>query len=479
MTPVKNRKLSRQMTPVKNRSKNHNSLRTKSQAKRPETPLKIALVCDWLDTVGGAERVLLALHELYPTAPIYTSHYSKKGIDWFKNVTIKTGWLQIFPTCLRRFLGVFRTHYFSHLNLTDYDLVISVTGAEAKAVKAKKHLCYCHVPTQYYWHLYDEYMESPGFGPLNPLVRFALKILVKPLRKKDYAAAQRPTKIITTSKYSQDLIKKYYNRESQIIPPPVDTKKFSTSKQNKIGNCQAKKTEQVDSEIKSKKSQTSTTITSPNNSQTPLRLIATSRQVTWKRLDLCIEACKKTGDILTLIGDGPEHKRLLKIAKNHKNIIFLPTMPQEKLAQHLKNADAYLFPSLEPFGLAPVEALAAGCPVIAYGAGGALDYVHPSENGLLFESQTVASLVSAIEKFREAKKSTDKGDHKPQNSTSENSRVAEDLFNQKKIAASALPYDVENFKAAIKTVVKKTTQTAKSGTSPSRTSKNRPRSPKK
>ena len=406
---------------------------------------KIALVCDWLDTVGGAERVLLALHELYPSAPIYTSHYNKQGIDWFKNATVKTGWLQFFPTCLRRLLSPLRFLYFSHLDLTSYDLVISVTGAEAKAVKAKNHLCYCHVPTQYYWHLYDDYMESPGFGPLNPIVRLGLKILVKPLRKKDYAAAQRPTKFITISSYSQELIKRYYDRESIIISPPVNLKKFSTSKRNKIGNCQAQKSEQKHSTTKSAKSQTQSITIKPQKSQTattnpqrpPLRLITTSRQVTWKRLDLCIEACKKTGDDLILIGDGPEHNRLVKLAKNHPNIHFLPTMSQSNLANHLKKSDAYLFPSLEPFGIAPVEALATGCPVIAYGAGGALDYIQPGKNGLLFDSQTVDSLVRAIEKFRATSAAT---------STKQN-------FVRDKIAASAIPYDVENFKSAIKTAV--------------------------
>ena len=183
----------------------------------------------------------------------------------------------------------------------------------------------------------------------------------------------------------------------------------------------------------------------PNPQKSPLNLITTSRQVTWKRLDLCIEACKKTGDNLTLIGDGPEHKRLVKLAKNCSNIHFLPTMSQAKLANHLNSSDAYLFPSLEPFGIAPVEALAAGCPVIAYGAGGALDYVCPGENGLLFDSQSANSLAAAIENFRKTAGCKT-------NRSKVSCKTAE-KFDPKKISASAIPYDVENFKIAIKRAV--------------------------
>ena len=158
--------------------------------------MKVALVCDWLTNVGGAEKVLLRIHQLYPEAPIYTSKYDPKGIDWFKDADVRTGWLQKFPSKMRRVLGPFRQWYFSHLDLSDYDLIISVTGAEAKSVKSGKrlhekgkksknpkgiHISYCHVPTQYYWQMYDAYVKNPGFGMLNPLIRFFFKLLVKPL----------------------------------------------------------------------------------------------------------------------------------------------------------------------------------------------------------------------------------------------------------------------------------------------------------
>ncbi len=361
--------------------------------------MKVALVCDWLTVVGGAESVLLALHEMYPDAPIYTSKYDKKGIDWFDDADVRTGWLQFFPTCLRKVLGPLRQHYFSHLDLSGYNLVISVTGAEAKSVRTKPktgkirtksaktehpeqtehhcvHLCYCHVPTQYYWGKYDEYLENPGFGILNPLARLALKTFVKPLRKKDFRAAQNPDQFITISNYAADQIKRYYKRESVIIYPPVDLKKFSTGLS-------------TNREIKPTKSQAKKSI----------NYITTSRQVNWKRLDICVKACQKTGANLTVIGSGPEHNNLVKIANGADNIKFLDAMPQDELKKYLASSDAYLFPSCEPFGLAPIEAMACGIPVIAYKKGGALDYIKPKVNGLFFDKQTANSLIEAMDKL--------------------------------------------------------------------------------
>ena len=366
--------------------------------------MKIALVCDWLTTIGGAESVLLALHEMYPDAPIYTSQYNKKGIDWFNDADVRTGWLQIFPAGFRKIIGPLRQSYFSHLDLSDYDLVISVTGAEAKSVRTTgktrtktpkteqsehpehhcTHLCYCHVPTQYYWGKYDEYLENPGFGILNPLARFALKALVGPLRKKDFRAASQTDQFITISKYAADEIKRFYKRESVIIYPPADLKKFST------GLSTSRETKTTKSQAEGK-----------------LNYITTSRQVNWKRLDICVKACLKTGANLTLIGDGPEHNNLVKIANNASNITFLPTMSQDKLKKYLIQSDAYLFPSCEPFGLAPIEAMACGIPVIAYHKGGALDYIKPNVNGLFFDRQAPNSLVEAMAKFRPADYSPD------------------------------------------------------------------------
>ena len=374
--------------------------------KHPKSPLyhtkskksiknhQIALVCDWLTTPGGAEKVLLELHRMYPDAPIYTSQYRKKGIDWFNDAEVHTGWLNFFPAWLRRFLGPLRQLYFSHLDLSQYDLVISVTGAEAKSIRTENqqtgqkayHLCYCHVPTQYYWQMYDHYIKHPGFGILNPLVRLALKILVKPLRKADFRAAQRPDQFVTISTYAAEQIKKYYHREAKVIYPPVDVEKFKTKEKTQRRG-----------------------------------FVIACRQATWKRVDLAISACIAAKVPLKVIGDGPEHARLvnqsIKVArdsaKQNNNlpltggkltvevttVQFIPWLDQAKLAKELRKAEAFLFPSLEPFGIAAVEALAAGCPVIAYADGGSRDIVQPGKNGLLFDEQSTSSLASALKQF--------------------------------------------------------------------------------
>ena len=404
--------------------------------------MKVALVCDWLTNVGGAEKVLLELHHLYPKAPIYTSKYNKKGIDWFDKAEVRTGWLQVFPTCLRRVLGPLRQWYFSHLDLSEYDLIISVTGAEAKSVKSGKwlhekgkknvknpkgiHISYCHVPTQYYWQMYDTYVENPGFGVLNPVVRFFFKLLVKPLRKADYKVAQRPDYYVTISEYAKVQIKKYYGREATVIHPPVETEVF------KQGNNKFKKS-QVGASGKGnnnfEKSQEGGSAQVVENFDITKTYITTSRQVNWKRLDIAIRGCMKADRHLLVIGEGPLHDDLVKLAGDSDYVKFLPLMSKDELSFYLGQARGFIFPSLEPFGIAPVEALSAGCPVIAYGEGGALDYVVDGKNGVLFKKQTASSLADAISRFEKMK------------------------FNRKKVAESADKFAVKRFDQEIKAFV--------------------------
>lgn len=372
--------------------------------------MKIALVCDWLTLPGGAEKVLLELHRMYPKAPIYTSQYRPKKITWFKDADVRTGWLNFFPAFLRKYIGLFRQFYFSHLDLSAYDLVISVTGAEAKAVKTHSathsayHISYCHVPTQYYWRMYDQYLKDPGFGVFNPLARLGLRLLVKPLRQADYVASQKVDQFVTISHYAARQIREYYHRDAKVIAPPVEITQFSTD----FSTGKAK----TDSKV----------------AKTAPYVIA-CRQANWKRIDLAISACLELQRPLLVIGDGAEHAKLVKLAQGSDLITFVPWLSSRELATYLQTARAYIFPSLEPFGIAAVEALAAGCPVIAYADGGSRDIVLPEKNGVLFSEQTVASLVAAIQKFESM------------------------AFNRSTVSASADRFSAENFRAAIKQLI--------------------------
>jgi glycosyltransferase involved in cell wall biosynthesis len=338
----------------------------------PNPRLKVAIVHDWLTSIGGAERVVLALHEMFPDAPIYTSQYDPKQIDWFKHADVRTTWLQKLPknNTFRKFLPVLRRVAFENLNLSEYDLIISSSGAEAKSVKKLKkdaiHICYCHSPTHYYWSRYNEYLKQPGFGILNPLARLGLRILAGPMRKWDYKAAKRPDYFIANSTHIQKMIKKYYNRESVVIHPPVDIDRFSptTSYQSPI----------------SKRS----------------GFLAASRMTPYKRLDLAVKACTKLNLPLTVIGDGPMYEDLQKIAG--PTINFVGYIEDAHMPKYFAKTKALIFPGLEDFGIVPVEAFASGTPVIAYKAGGALDYVN-SKTGMFFDEQTVDSLAGALQKF--------------------------------------------------------------------------------
>lgn len=375
-----------------------------AQTSRPQS--NVALVCDWLTTPGGAEKVLLELHKMYPDAPIYTSQYRPKKINWFTDAKVKAGWLNLFPACFRKILGPLRQLYFSHLNLEKYDLVISVTGAEAKAVRARRHLCYCHVPTQYYWQKYDDYVKNPGFGVFNPLVRTVFKLLVAPLRHADYKSAQRPDLFIAISTYAREQIANFYQREAIIVAPPVEIAKFSTIKSTELSTDKSTFSTRNPQEIHKKSTKIpdfSTTFPQFFHNQQgtfPQKpFVIACRQVTWKRVDLAISACKLAKVPLVVIGDGPEHTHLQTLADNSEYIAFLPWQTTENLVHYLQNARAFLFPSEEPFGIAPVEALAAGCPVIAYAKGGSHDFIKSGQNGLFFAEPTPESLQKTLQKF--------------------------------------------------------------------------------
>lgn len=333
--------------------------------------LKVAIVCDWLTGIGGAERVVWELHRLYPEAPIYTSQYDSSKIDWFIDADVRTTWLQKLPTSLKKFLPLLRAWTFSRLDLSKYDLVLSSSGAEAKGIKTgpnTTHICYCHSPTHYYWIRHDEYLENPGFPfGLNWLARLGLKLLAEPLKRWDKRAAQRPDYIIANSSHTQAMIKRFYRRDSSIIFPPVETDRFRVR----------------------------------GNVKPPLRhgFVVAGRQTPYKRFDLAIRACDELKVPLVVIGDGPDHARLERLAKKlpGRSTTLLTNTGDQEIVGHFQSALGFIMPNMDDFGIVAVEALAAGTPVIAYNKGGALDYIVPGKTGLFFERQTAKNLSDVLE----------------------------------------------------------------------------------
>ncbi len=332
---------------------------------------KVAIVHDWL-VGGGAERVVFELHKLYPEAPIYTSYCTE---EWRQKLDDKvvTGYLQHWPfSKLRKLLPVLRIAWFERLDLTDYDLVISSSGnGEAKGVRAgskfrtgQTHVCYCHSPTHFYWRHYDQYYKQPGFGAFDPVIRLAMRLLIGPLRAWDLKASKRPDYYIANSTHIQSDIKKYYRRESVVIYPPVDVDRFAGL----------------------------ATTTIERHS-----FVTVGRQVPQKQTSIIVEACTKLNLPLTVIGKGPEHNKLRILAG--PSVTFVTKATDEDVAQALASAEAFIFAALDDFGITPIEAMAAGTPVIAFKAGGALDYVQPGVTGEFFAEQTVNSLADTLQKF--------------------------------------------------------------------------------
>lgn len=324
------------------------------------TKPRVAIVHDWL-VGGGAELVVEQLHNMYPDAPIFTSYANQ---EWQKRLhgQVITSPFQHWPfSKLRKYVGVLRIWWFKHLDLRDFDLVIVSTGnGEAKHVRPPKtatYICYCHTPVHYLWRQYDTYVKNPGFS----FGGVGLKLLARPLRKKDYKAAQRVDYFIGNSTHISADIKKYYGREATTIFPPVNTARFN------------KKLDQERSGF-----------------------ITVGRVVPMKRVDIIIKACNELALPLRVVGRGPIVKSLQKITG--PTITFDTNADDNKVNEYMQTAEAFIFASYEDFGITPVEAMSAGTPVIAYKAGGALDYVN-EKAGLFFEKQTVSSLTHALKNF--------------------------------------------------------------------------------
>ena len=336
---------------------------------------RVAIVADWLTNQGGAEQVVSAMAELFPHAPIYTSVYTLGAIPALDGRDVRGTWLQYLPAFLRRkhqFLLPFLPHAFARLDLSDYDIIISSSSAFSKNIKKSRadqiHICYCHTPTRYLYNARQEYLDSyPLPWWLKPF-KALLPGLLNWLTKKDLQGAKGVDYFVSNSNYIAARIKKYYGREATTIYPCTDTSQFKTS----------------DEKI--------------NSDQKPF--LALGRFIPYKRFDLLVDTFAKNGLPLHLGGIGPELSRCKALAAEHHadNIKFLEFVPYKDLPKVYAGARAFLFPAEEDFGLTPVEAMASGVPVIAYGKGGALESV-TADTGIFFDQQTPRSLQEAIDFF--------------------------------------------------------------------------------
>ncbi len=325
--------------------------------------MKLALVHDWLNQRGGAEDVLEALHTLHPHSPIYTSLYAPDIMppayqDW----DIRTLWMNALP-------GIHRHHQpylplyplaWGGLDLSSYDVILSNKSGFCHGVRYTAntmHICYCLAPTRYVWQL-EGYIAREG---ISKPVEQTLRPLVSTLRRWDYAAAQRVHHFIAISREIQVRIQKYYQRESVIIYPPVETSRFQ-----------------------------------PASTFEDYFLIV-SRLIPYKRIDLAVQAATRLGIPLKIGGTGRDMERLKALAG--PTVEFLGYVPDDALPDLMARCRAFIFPGLEDFGITPVQAQAAGRPVIAYAGGGALDTVIPGITGEHFHDLTVDALAVVMQNF--------------------------------------------------------------------------------
>lgn len=328
---------------------------------------KVAIVHDYLTQYGGAERVLEMLLKIYPGADLYTLVRQKGDGLLEEHLNIeqaKTSFVQSLPGSpwgqFREYLG-FMPVAVESFDFTGYDIVISSSSAWAKGAITDPrtwHLCYLHSPMRFVWDWYHQTLKEHAW----PL-RLLLKSMLSSIRRWDVMSSQRPDLIIANSREVQKRISKYYRRDSLVLHPAVDTEFFVP--QNDEGSSDY--------------------------------YLVVSRLKPYKRVDLAVKAFNLTGRALVVVGDGSEMKRLKRMAL--PNVRFAGKVSDRQLLDYYQNCRALIFPTLEDFGLTPLEAQCCGKPVIAYGRGGALETVVEGKTGTFFYQQTVESLIEAIRSF--------------------------------------------------------------------------------
>lgn len=329
--------------------------------------LRIALVHDWLTGMRGGEKVLEVLCELYPQATLFTLLHNKGSVsETIEQMAIRTSFIDRMPlkaTKYRNYLPLF-PRAIESFDFSGFDLIISTSHAVAKGAQpapGTPHICYCHTPMRYVWELYDEYF---GPGRAGMVTRSAMSVIAPMLRTWDIRTSDRVTFFVANSRNVADRIRQYYRRPADVIHPPVNVSQFALSEKDEG------------------------------------YFLIVSALVPYKRVDLAIETFNQNGKPLLIVGTGPESRRLRSIAKS--NIRFLGWQSDQELSRLYAGCRALIFPGIEDFGIVPLEAMACGKPVIAFGKGGALETVVEESDqptGIFFFDQSVLSLKDALARF--------------------------------------------------------------------------------
>ncbi|MFA4858335.1 MAG: glycosyltransferase [Candidatus Margulisiibacteriota bacterium] len=355
---------------------------------------KLAIVHDYLCQMGGAERVVLELHNIFPEAPVYTSIYNPVAMpEQFKDLNIHTSFMQWLPYSLKffRFYFLLYPFAFKSFDLSGYDIILSSSSAYAKGVSKRlgaRHICYCYTPARFIW-MFEHYMQKER---LPQIIKILIKIFTLPLRWWDYRTARDVDCFVAISQTVADRIKRFYKRDSVTIYPPVDIGRYK-----------------------------------PGDRREDFYLVV-SRLNAYKRIDIVVEAFNRLGLPLKIVGEGPAKAGLKKMAG--PNIEFLGKLDDSTVRDLYSKCRAFLFPGEEDFGITPLEAMASGAPVIAYAKGGALETVVAGQTGVFFNEQTAAAVAAAVK------------------------ACGEQNFDPQKIREHALRFDTAVFQGKIKALVK-------------------------
>lgn len=329
--------------------------------------MKVAIVQEWLVTVGGSDKVVKAILDVFPDADIYTLVAKKEvcdelGIPWEK---VHTSFIQKMPLGTKKHRAYLPLFPFAieQFDLRGYDVVISSSHCVAKGVLTKAdqlHICYCHSPIRYCWDMYNEYLEESHLD--KGFKSWLVRLMLHPIRKFDAIAGSRVDYYISNSDYVGQRIRKTYRRKATTIHPNIDISNFEL--------CNDKQE----------------------------YYLASSRLVAYKKIDIIIEAFNQMPDKkLVVIGGGPNLEAYRKLAKD--NVTVMGYQPFDVLKDKMQHAKAFVFAADEDFGMIPIEAQSCGTPVIAYGHGGSLETVNGGKTGLFFNEQTPEAIVEAVNKF--------------------------------------------------------------------------------